>query len=275
MAEPTTSTEPSAEDRDARAPERGSSARSVVASRKTRVRDLGRGPIGRFMGATAWLYLQLVFWTTRWRRVGLAEADAVLTSDRVVVAIWHGRIFATPIFRPRHRRMAAMVSNNRDGDVVARFLAGFGFEAVRGSSADPRKPGKPRGGARAAAAGLRAVKEGVVLAVIPDGPRGPAWRAKSGVAWIAAASDAVVLPMGTSFRRAKVFKSWDRFVLPWPFNHGSVVIGPPIAPPGPRASEDEMERFRAAIEDGLVAATREADRLVGAVGGDPLRDEAL
>lgn len=291
MADPTLSTQPdptAPADRPARSIDgAGPNAEPAAAPKQTRrtrskrrskrrLRDLGQGPIGWLAGSTARLYLRLVFWTTRWERSGQTDLDALNGSRPLVVVVWHGRMFATPMFRPRGRRVVAMVSNNSDGDLISRFLAGFGLETVRGSSVDPRKPQKARGGARAASEGVQAVNDGAVLVVIPDGPRGPAHEAKPGVAWIAAAAGADVLPVGISFRRGKVFHSWDRFLLPWPFNNGAIVAGPRISPPAASSNDADpqqsLERFRRAIEDGLQAATRSADRLVGRTEPDPVVD---
>jgi lysophospholipid acyltransferase (LPLAT)-like uncharacterized protein len=50
-----------------------------------------------------------------------------------------------------------------------------------------------------------------------DGPKGPAGVIKSGVASLARATGAVVVPVYTTSDRAWYFNRWDRFMLPKPF----------------------------------------------------------
>jgi lysophospholipid acyltransferase (LPLAT)-like uncharacterized protein len=49
----------------------------------------------------------------------------------------------------------------RDGELVARFVARFGFEVVRGSSS--------RGGAEALRMLARSIRDGYDVVVVPDG----------------------------------------------------------------------------------------------------------
>ena len=155
--------------------------------------------------------------------------------------------------------MVAMISNNRDGAMIAAVAARFGAEAVRGSSFDRRKR-RAKGAAAAYRAALGVLSGArAVLGVTPDGPRGPRMRAQAGVAHLAIASGRAVMPVAISARPAWMARSWDRFLLPLPFARTVVVYGAPLAPP----SADAVEGHRAAIETALNAVTAEADRICG------------
>lgn len=221
-----------------------------------------RGWLARIVAVLAAAYLRLVFLTSRWDRIGQSHLDSVAAGGGFVACFWHGRLFAVTMAYRRRGGMAAIVSQSRDGEVIAQLLARFGVNAIRGSSRDPRKPDRDRGGGQAAKASLRAVRDGAALAVIPDGPRGPLMRAKLGPAWIAASARAPVLPVAFSTRRGKVFDSWDRFLLPWPLNRGVFVYGAPLQPPE-TLDADALEAFRLEIEEAVTAATRRADLEMG------------
>jgi hypothetical protein len=182
-------------------------------------------------------------------------------------AVWHSRLAPIVMLRPRGRRAVALISANSDGDVIARLIANLGGEAVRGSSRDPRKADKHKGAAEAVSKLTTALKEGAIVVITPDGPRGPRMRAKLGVAAVSAAAGAPVLPVAYAVRRARVFRSWDRFMLPWPFNRGVFVFGAPIE--APVDDPEALEAHRAAIEAAVIAATLEADRLVGRETPEP------
>ncbi len=205
-------------------------------------------------------YVLLIWYTTRWKWVGREHLDAMMARPSFIGSVFHARLAPIVMLRPRGRRAVALISANSDGDVIARLIANLGAEAVRGSSRDPKKADKDKGAAEAVSRLSVALQEGAIVVVTPDGPRGPRMRVKAGVAAVSAAAGAPVLPVAYSVRRAKIFRSWDRFMLPWPFTRGVFVFGEPIE--APAESPEAIEAHRAAIEKAMLAATREADRLM-------------
>jgi lysophospholipid acyltransferase (LPLAT)-like uncharacterized protein len=208
-------------------------------------------------------YVRLVGATTRWEEIGAAHLDALIAEERGFIAgLWHGRLFMTPLMAPPEWRRVAVISNNRDGDLIAALVARFGAGAVRGSSFDRRK-GRQKGGAAAYRAGLAELATPrTVLGVTPDGPRGPRMHAEPGIARLSAGAGAAVLPVAFSVRWGVVLGSWDAFLLPLPFGRGVKVYGPPLRPPEP-AGPAELDRYRAAIEAAITGATETADRACG------------
>ncbi len=207
-------------------------------------------------------YIALVWRTTRWRVIGAEHRRAAEAGGAVVAAFWHGRVFLSPKLAPGGRRTSAIISNNRDGDIIAAAAERLGVAAIRGSTRHPGKREKDKGGRGAYAAGLAALRRGEVLAITPDGPRGPRMRAQPGVAALAIAARAPVLPLALSTRRGRILKTWDRFLLPLPFDSGALAYGAPLAPPQD-ASDAAVEAFRLRIEAALTALTAEADRAMG------------
>lgn len=220
------------------------------------------GVLARLLGAVAGGYLRFVYATTRWRWVERGHFDARLADSAFVAVCWHGRIAPMPMMRPKHRRAVALISANRDGDVLQTTMAALGVEAIRGSSRHPRKRDKDKGGAAAASALVEALRAGVSVVITPDGPVGPRMRAKPGAIAVAAAAGVMVLPMSASFSRATVLKTWDRFMIPWPFGRGVMAFGPAIAP-GAAGDHAAQEAARAALEASLIALTEQADRMIG------------
>jgi len=225
-------------------------------------------------------YLALVGRSMRLRVEGGGHLDALLARpDGFIAAFWHGRIAFSPLLVPPGRQGVAMISDNRDGALIAAIAARFGVQAVRGSSFDRRKRRGKGAAAAYRAAWAALARPGTVLAVTPDGPRGPRMRAQAGVAHLSLAAGAAVLPVAVSARGAIMMRSWDRFLLPLPFAHVVVVYGAPLlpgagdtaqtgaarhptAPPAP-AEGPAVERHRAAIEAALNTLTDRADRACG------------
>ncbi|MGF1659724.1 MAG: lysophospholipid acyltransferase family protein [Rubrimonas sp.] len=217
---------------------------------------LARGALAR-LGAG---YVALCWRTTRWRIEGRAHLDDLLArGGPIIPAFWHGRLIFSPLWAPPGRRIFAMISNNRDGDLIAEVVGRFGVETVRGSTADPRKEEKDKGGRAAFVGGLQALREGGVLAITPDGPRGPRMRAQSGAAGLSVAAGAPILPIAWSARHARMLGSWDRFLLPIPFDRGLMIYGAPLEPPPRAAGEAGVEAHRLRLEAALNALTAQAD----------------
>lgn len=175
----------------------------------------------------------------------------------LIYAVWHGRILVVPWLNARLRRtdgarpVRVLASRSRDGELMAAFARRFGLAVVRGSSS--------RGGAAALRALAHAVRAGEDVAMVPDGPRGPACRLQAGIVALAAATGAPIVPVGVAARPARRLGSWDRFMVPLPFARCAVVFGEASAV----KRRDDREEARVRIERALQDATDAADRLVG------------
>src|SRR5512143_1350765 len=93
-----------------------------------------------------------------------------------IYAFWHGSLFLLP-YTYRNSGNVIMVSESRDGEIMARTLKNFGFEVVRGSS--------KRKGHRALIALINSMRKGKSVATAVDGPRGPVHKVKKGVVFLA------------------------------------------------------------------------------------------
>ncbi len=118
---------------------------------------------------------------------GQESIDALYqTGKRVIIAFWHERQLMMPL---TYRGVQAhiLISQHKDGEIIARIVERFGFKAIRGSST--------RGGVEALREMIRVGRSGVDLVVTPDGPKGPAQVAKMGVIQLARASGLPIVPL--------------------------------------------------------------------------------
>ena len=144
-----------------------------------------------------------------------------------------------------------MVSQSRDGDIIARVAHDQGIAAVRGSTS--------RGGTGAIRALARAMKEhGLAGGITPDGPRGPRCVLQPGALLAARLAGALIVPVGLGFSRKKVFASWDAFQLPSPFARARLVFGEPVEPPAGDGATFEWRAIE--LEGRLNEVTAASDR---------------
>jgi lysophospholipid acyltransferase (LPLAT)-like uncharacterized protein len=139
-----------------------------------------------------------------------------------IYALWHAQQLPLTL-RHRNENIAVIVSQHRDGEIIARMVEGIGYRTIRGSST--------RGGSEALREFTRAAAEGHPLAITTDGPQGPARRCKPGAVVAAARTGLPIVPAAAAAVRAWIVNSWDRFEVPKP---GSIVYlhyGDPIIVP--------------------------------------------
>lgn len=211
------------------------------------------------------VYIRLVGWTVRWDHVGQANRDAIRSGKgRYLVPVWHGRLLAIPTQKSRALNAHALISANRDGDIIAACVAKFNVPSVRGSSWNKDKADRDKGGREAmeAARALLLRHQNITVVLTPDGPRGPRMRCQKGVAALSATTGTPVMPFAFATRRAKVLRSWDRFMVPFPFDRGVAVFCDPIPAPA-QGDPASLEAHRLAIEAALLAATHRADVMCG------------
>jgi len=206
---------------------------------------LGRGAV-RLLGASL-----------RLREVNRGTVESLWAAGMpLIYAVWHGRMLMLPYFYGRARRVHVLASRSRDGELVSRFVEGFGVQVVRGSSS------------RGAATALRSLarllrEERAEVLVVPDGPRGPRYVAQPGPVLLAKLGGAPIVPIGFGVSRATVLSSWDEFVIPHPFARAAIVFGDPLVVPGD-ADRGALECLRHSLQNALRRVTVEADRTVGA-----------
>jgi lysophospholipid acyltransferase (LPLAT)-like uncharacterized protein len=183
--------------------------------------------------------------TYRWRVDGFSHYESIVASGKpAILACWHGRILPGVLFW-KHRGIVAIISQNFDGEWIARIIERFGYGTARGSTS--------RGGARALVQLRRDLAAGKSAVFTIDGPRGPARTAQAGVAWLAGATKHPILPFHIESNRFWTMNSWDRTQVPKPFSTVAVAIGKPIDVPDAseivvEATRQELERVLGALE---------------------------
>jgi hypothetical protein len=180
--------------------------------------------------------------------------DPFALEGPVVGAVWHDGLLVGA-WRWHGLGVAVPVSRSRDGDLIDAVLTRLGFsESPRGSSS--------RGGIGVLRAMIRAVRAGHVVAVLVDGPRGPARAAKPGVVALASAAGAALVPIGIAARPCLRFGSWDRTMLPLPFARVHCIYGAPVRLPK-RSDDADVEHWRAELEGSLHRLRGAAERELG------------
>ena len=203
-------------------------------------------PLARFV-------VRLLHATLKIREEGTEWVERFWSGRRpVIYAIWHGRVLMVPAIYRWRRAPWIMTSLSRDGEIMERFVRGFGFRTVRGSTT--------RGGRAALREQVRLLRRGEEVGVLPDGPRGPRHVVQPGIILLAKLGQAPIVPMSFSASPRRLLSSWDEFLVPLPFARGIVLFGEPIWVPA-NADRDALEASRKLLEERLRTLTWRADQL--------------
>lgn len=223
-------------------------------------RVLRSGPVQEAMARALGLYLTFALRTMRWQLQADPASNPHLTgaSGRTaIVAFWHETLPLTPLLCWRAQRinpglrLHVLISRNRDGRMIGSIVRRWGVGVVAGSSDRGGKGGK--GGAAALRSMLGLLRDGQLVVITPDGPRGPARTAQPGVALLAALSGVPVVPVAATCWPERRLGSWDRMLFPLPFGRGRLVCGPPIFV-GRRDADAALPVIAAALDEAAAQA---------------------
>jgi lysophospholipid acyltransferase (LPLAT)-like uncharacterized protein len=180
-------------------------------------------------------------WTWRIEVIGPERCSGLAAAGQPYVLMsWHESLLPV-MWHHRQQGIAALISEARDGQYLARFARTLGYRTIQGSST--------RGGVKALRGAIRALEEGVSIGLTPDGPRGPRRVVKPGVVAAAGRGGAPIVPVHAESKPAWRAKSWDRFLVPPPFARVRLAYGEPF-------TLDRGSDGRAA---GLARVTRELE----------------
>jgi lysophospholipid acyltransferase (LPLAT)-like uncharacterized protein len=132
--------------------------------------------------------------------------------EQVIVTFWHGELLMEPfLYRwfKREGRVALMISDHKDGELLSHAMRLFGFEMIRGSSR--------KGAIKALKHAFKKADLGYDIAITPDGPKGPRWSVADGVVAIAQKKSMKIVTFNYLPDSYWQLKSWDKFVIPKPF----------------------------------------------------------
>lgn len=167
------------------------------------------------------------------------------SGQAVILPFWHEQLLLM-VKGYRGPGARTLISASKDGELLARTMQRFGYDAVRGSS--------NRGGRKAFRELVELGRQPFDLVITPDGPKGPRQKVKDGVVQLARLSGRPVIPMAFACSRGHRFGSWDRFLLPYPFSRGVYAFGEPLL----FGKGEDADQFRARLEEAMNENVRRA-----------------
>ena len=165
--------------------------------------------------------IYLLYNTNKWNIEGEEHYKKLIDQGQsVIISIWHGRVL-TFVKQLAYKKYYAVAGTHYDAEIIARICANLGWNVIRGSSSDK--------GREAYEAILDALNQpGSVVAMTPDGPKGPAKIPKAGIVKAAQRTGAVIIPAAAHSTKRWGFTNWDTFYVAKPFSKIVLRYGSPL-----------------------------------------------
>lgn len=206
------------------------------------------------IGVLGALFLKAIHRTLRWQNLGkLADPQFWFDSEARILAFWHGRQLLMPFAKvdfERQKPLNVLISEHRDGRIIAAIVRRLGIDSVAGSST--------RGGSQATRQLIAKLNSGAHIAITPDGPKGPIYCSKPGIIFLASLARKPIYPICYSAQKYWTFGSWDGMILPKPFSKAVRKVGNPIVVP-PKISKEDVPRYQLILDEAMEELRRELD----------------
>lgn len=178
--------------------------------------------IPRFLGRMIKLLSTLLSMTYSYKVNGFDQFNQIAKDEGAVLALWHQKLVIIPPILSKFTPFsyAALVSNSKEGEILSQVVNSY----KRGRAVRIAHNAKSAGLVGA----IDTVKQGLVLVITPDGPRGPSQEVKGGIFTIAKNADAHIFPINWTSDTCWNLKTWDKMLIPKPFSTITVSIGAPL-----------------------------------------------
>tara|TARA_Y100000748_G_C15418308_1_gene458276 strand:+ start:119 stop:781 length:663 start_codon:yes stop_codon:yes gene_type:complete len=166
--------------------------------------------------------LSLIYKTNNWDVRGEESYRSALDKKKsVIISVWHGNLLI-PFMNLAKNNYYGLAGTNRDAEIIAKIGIKLGWKLLRGSSSDK---------------GPEIFTEIVnlldnppcLVAMTPDGPKGPERIPKPGIIRAAQKTGAVIIPVASYSTKNWQFINWHTFFLEKPFGKIFLEFGAQIS----------------------------------------------
>jgi len=203
------------------------------------------GPVVRvsawILAWAIWVYMSLVWYTSRVESYGLARAASAMKRHRnLTVTLWHENVVLTP-WAYREFKPTTLASRSDIGEIITAALKLQGYHVFRGGSSK----GKSRRSAVLKDL-VQYVKDRreVLLALAVDGSSGPARVLKPGIIALSNETGAPIFTVSAISSREIRVRTWDRTRFPLPFGRIIIVMQGPLRCDDTPLDGTEFRRLR-------------------------------
>ena len=155
-----------------------------------------------------------------------------------ILAFWHSQLMMVGHVWKSNTTLNMLASSHSDGRFGAYIAGHFNLKNIS-IVAKNKSPSLRQI--------FKILKDGNYIGITPDGPRGPNQKVSEGIIKIAINSKVPIIPLGFASSKNFKLKSWDSFLITYPFSKCTFVWGDPITIPF-STKDEEIENYRNFLE---------------------------
>ena len=167
------------------------------------------------------LLIKFLYKSCRWHVSGFENIENLLDKkSSFIIAYWHGNMFI-PYLKLSKYNFHILAGFHRDAELAVQIGRRLGWRFLRGSSSQK--------GSEAFQQIVELLsKPNSVLAITPDGPKGPAKTPKPGTIRAAQKTGVPIIPAAGRSRYSWSSTNWDTFHITKPFTRIALHFGEPL-----------------------------------------------
>jgi lysophospholipid acyltransferase (LPLAT)-like uncharacterized protein len=203
-------------------------------------------------------YMRLVWWTSRvLDQTDIGWEELKKPPHKIVVVLWHQDVVCVPwIYRSFKPHTIASVGDA--GEIITHILKRCNFTVLRGGSSKGKKRHTeilPQ-----LVAHMQASQGACGITV--DGSFGPPYRLKRGAIVVAQECRCAIFTTRIWCKRKILLPTWDKTMVPLPFNTIAVLAQGPYYPPADLDTPEAFEQFRKSVENHLLDSTYQSFQML-------------
>ena len=171
-----------------------------------------------------------------------------------ILAFWHSQLMMIGHVWKSKAILNMLASSHSDGRFGAYIAGHFNLKNVsimsKNKSPSLRKV-------------IKILDEGNYIGITPDGPRGPNKKVSEGIIKIAVHTQVPIIPLGFASNKNFKLKSWDSFLITYPFSKCRFVWGDPIIIPS-YVKDNDLEKYKKFLEEKINDCTNLAEKNLNA-----------
>jgi len=194
----------------------------------------------KFLAYLGYLYILVVGITSR-IEINNENVSNKMWNDKkpFILAFWHSQLMMIGYAWKSKATLNMLASSHSDGRFGA-YIAGYFNLKNISIEAKNKSPSLRQI--------FKILNNGDYLGVTPDGPRGPKMKVSEGIIKIAVNSQVPIIPLGFASSKNFKLKSWDSFLITYPFSKCNFVWGEPIFIPS-KTKDSELEQYKIYLEE--------------------------
>ena len=156
-----------------------------------------------------------------------------------ILAFWHNQLLMITFAWKKNKKLNILASGHSDGQFGAIIAKYLGSNTLTVSDKKRKINIRPI---------FNLLNNDSYIGITPDGPRGPKEKVSDGIIKIAKKSNVPIIPVGFWSSRNFTLKSWDSFLITYPFSKCVFTWSDPILIPN-NLRDEEIPKFQLLLEN--------------------------